>query len=41
MKLKYDANGGYFQSDATTEQTIAAESSESLSYTEPARTGYE
>lgn len=41
LKLKYDANGGYFQSDATTEQTIAAESSESLSYTEPARTGYD
>ena len=40
LKLKYDANGGYFQSGATTEQTIAAESSESLSYTEPERTGY-
>lgn len=41
LKLKYDANGGYFQSGATTEQTIVAESSESLSYTEPARTGYD
>ena len=41
LKLKYDANGGSFQSGATTEQTIAAESSESLSYTEPTRDGYD
>lgn len=41
LKIKYDANSGYFPSGATTEQTIAAESSESLSYTKPVRTGYD